>query len=132
VCRRVFKTRSFARWSRKAPVPDSLSCLAIEEMAHGLIDADLGGGVYKKRVQMPGGGKRGGARVIIGTNRGSRWFLIFGYLKSERPTVAPQELVALQRLTEVLLAMETTALERAIETGELQEICHHEEKPTTR
>jgi hypothetical protein len=40
---------------------------AVQEMVAGLIDADLGGHVYKKRVAMPGRGKSGGARVILGT-----------------------------------------------------------------
>ena len=38
---------------------------AVAEMAAGLIDADLGGSVYKKRVPMPDRGKRGGARIIL-------------------------------------------------------------------
>jgi hypothetical protein len=41
----VFKTRSFARWSRKAQVSDQALREAIAEMAAGLIDADLGGSV---------------------------------------------------------------------------------------
>ena len=48
-------------------------------MAAGLIDADLGGSVYKKRVPMPGRGKQGGARIILGSNRGDRWFFLFGF-----------------------------------------------------
>jgi hypothetical protein len=65
--RRVFKTKTFARWSRKAGVPDDALGTAVQEMVAGLIDADLGGHVYKKRVAMPGRGKSGGARVILGT-----------------------------------------------------------------
>jgi len=48
--RRVFKTRTFARWSRRAALPDRTLCAAIEEIAAGLVDADLGGNVLKKRV----------------------------------------------------------------------------------
>jgi hypothetical protein len=46
--------------------------VAVEETAAGLIDADLGGRVYKKRVPLPGRGKRGGARTLIGTDLGER------------------------------------------------------------
>ena len=35
-----------------------LLCVAVDEMIEGMIDADLGGGILKKRVQMPGCGKR--------------------------------------------------------------------------
>jgi hypothetical protein len=38
-------------------------------MAAGLIDADLGGGVLKKRVGLAGRGKRGGVRTLVATNR---------------------------------------------------------------
>jgi hypothetical protein len=57
-------------------------CAAVEEMASGLIDADLGGHVYKKRVPVPGRGKRGGARTILGSNLGDRWFFLYGFEKN--------------------------------------------------
>ena len=97
-------------------------------MAAGLIDADLGGKVYKKRVPMPGRGKRGGARTIPGSNLGHRWFFLFGFEKNERVTIDERELAALQKLA--LLALDTKLLERSLAEGELMEICH-EEKPLT-
>ena len=124
--RRVFKTRTFARWSRKVPVPDTAFCAAVTEMAAGLVDADLGGGVYKKRVRVPGRGKRGGGRVLIGTNLGDRWFFMFGFLKNERATIDDRELTALRKTAAVLLAMDWKLLGRALEAGELTEICHEE------
>ncbi|MBV9531004.1 MAG: type II toxin-antitoxin system RelE/ParE family toxin [Bradyrhizobium sp.] len=45
-------------------------------MALGLVDADVSGHVYKKRVPAAGRGKRGGARTIIGSNLGDRWFFV--------------------------------------------------------
>ena len=53
--------RSLARWMRKTELIDAALCGAAEEMARGLIDADLGGGVVKKRIGMAGRGKRGSA-----------------------------------------------------------------------
>lgn len=44
---RVFKTRHFQRWMRKTELTSAALCKAVEEMAAGLIDADLGGGVVK-------------------------------------------------------------------------------------
>lgn len=52
--RRVFKTRHFSRWMRKTELTDQALCEAIVAMEQGLIDADLGGGVIKKRVPLPG------------------------------------------------------------------------------
>ena len=69
---RVFKTRFFSRWMRKTELTDSALCRAVAEMAQGLIDADLGGGVVKKRIGLAGRGKRGGARTLVATNRGEQ------------------------------------------------------------
>jgi hypothetical protein len=52
--RRVFKTRHFSRWTRKCGLTQEVLCLAISEMEKGLIDAELGGCVVKKRVPLPG------------------------------------------------------------------------------
>lgn len=70
---RVFKIKTFARWSRTAGVPDAALCAAVSEMISGLIDADLGGQLYKKRLALPGRGKSGGARVTLGTRLEERW-----------------------------------------------------------
>lgn len=86
--RRVFKTRHFARWMRKTELTDSALCAAVSEMAAGLIDADLGGGVLKKRVALPGRGKSGSARTLVATNKGVRWFFVFGFEKNERASIS--------------------------------------------
>jgi len=52
--RRVFQTRSFSRWQRKTRLADGSLCAAVTEMIQGLIDADLGSGVVKKRAALPG------------------------------------------------------------------------------
>ncbi len=78
---RVFKTRHFCRWMRKTELTDKVLCRAIQEMVQGLIDADLGGGVVKKRVGLAGRGKSGGARTLLATNKGSRWFFVYGFEK---------------------------------------------------
>ena len=78
----MFKTRHFCRWMRKTELTDKELCTAVAEMVQGLIDADLGGGVVKKRVGLAGRGKRGGARTLVATNKGSRWFFVFGFEKS--------------------------------------------------
>jgi hypothetical protein len=79
--KRVFKTRNFARWMRKTELTEKVLRAAVVEMEQGLIDADLGGGVVKKRVALPGRGKSGGARTLVATNKGIRWFFLFGFEK---------------------------------------------------
>jgi len=122
--RRVFKTRYFKRWMYKTELTDITLCQAVNEMQSGLIDADLGGGVVKKRVGVAGRGKRGGLRTLLATNRGSRWFFIYGFAKNEMPNVSSIERKALQRLASDLLLFEPRQLHKAILIGDLQEICH--------
>jgi hypothetical protein len=124
----VFKTRTFARWSRKVQVSDKALLKAIAEMAAGLIDADLGGSVYKKRVPLPGRSKSGGARVLVATRHTNRWFLLYGFGKNEQANIDVRELAALQKLAGVLLALTPTQLEHAVAKKELVEIAD-EEKP---
>ena len=128
--RRVFKTRTFARWSRKAGLWDRALCAAVEEIADGLVDANLGGNVFKKRVPLPGRGKSGGARVLIATRMDERWFFLYGFAKNERDTIDDEDLVTLQRTAEVLLKMDAESLGRALQAGELTEICHEKEPNT--
>ena len=122
--RRVFKTRQFAKWMRKIDLTDDALCLAVSEMVSGLVDADLGGDVLKKRVALPGRGKRGGIRTLVATRRASCWFFVFGFEKNEKANVSRTELEALQWLAEQLLGLTGPQLEGALQDGSLQEICH--------
>lgn len=122
--KRVFKTRHFSRWMRKTELADAALCKAVAEMEQGLIDADLGGGVVKKRVPLPGRGKSGGARTLVATNRGDRWFFVFGFEKNERANISAGELEALQAIAVDLLKLTARDLDTQVETGALQEICH--------
>lgn len=108
---------------RKTELTNRILCDAVAEMAQGLIDADLGGGVVKKRIGLAGRGKRGGARILVATNKGDRWFFIFGFEKNERANIADDELDALQDIAAQLLAQKSRQLDEAVKDGSLQEIC---------
>ena len=122
--RRVFKTRHFSRWLRKTDLTDSALCQAVKEMVAGLVDADLGGDVLKKRVALPGRGKRGGARTLVATRKASRWFFVFGFEKNEKSNISSTELEALQTLAAELLTLDCLQLDSGVQDGTLQEICH--------
>jgi hypothetical protein len=46
----VYKTKWFDRWAQKEGLTDLSLCMAAREIGSGLVDADLGSGLYKKRV----------------------------------------------------------------------------------
>jgi hypothetical protein len=122
--RRVFKTRHFSRWMRKCPLTQEALCLAISEMENGLIDAELGGGVIKKRVPLPGRGKSGSTRTLLATNKGSLWFFVFGFEKSERANISPRELEALKAIAADLLKLSSAEIDSLVNSEALEEICH--------
>lgn len=128
--RRVFETGNFGRRSRKALIRDALLCTAVDEMTRGLIDAALGGHVFKKRVPIPGRDKSGGARTIVGSNLGDVWFFIYGFEKKDRDSIDARELAGFQEIARTLLSMDPKLLGKALGERELEEICH-EEKPNT-
>ncbi len=121
---RVFKTRHFQRWMRKTDLTDKALSVAVIEMSQGLVDADLGGGVVKKRVAVAGRGKSRGVRTLVATNKGDRWFFVFGFAKNARANITDTELEALQSLASDLLQLTQSQLKQAVEDGSLQEICH--------
>src|SRR5882724_8068083 len=109
---------------RKCGLTQEALCLAISEMEKGLIDAELGGRVVKKRVPLPGRGKSGGTRTLVATNKGSLWFFVFGFEKAERANVSLRELEALKALAADLLKLSSPELDRLVDNEVLEEICH--------
>jgi hypothetical protein len=120
--KRAFKTRPFTRWMHKTQLTDESLRDAVEEMSEGLIDAELGGGLVKKRIGLPGRGKRGGIRIIIATNKADRWFFLYGFEKTEKSNISPQDADDLKLIGEKLLRMNGDALSAAIAGEQLQEI----------
>jgi hypothetical protein len=125
---KVFRTRYFTRWMRKAGLTDRALREAVREMEQGLVDADLGGGVVKKRVAFPGRGKRGSARTLVATNRRDRWFFIFGYAKNRRDNVDEGELSALQEIAADLLALTPADLANRERSRALEEVDDDEQE----
>ena len=118
--KRVFKTRYFNRWMCKTELTDIALCAAEQ----GLIDADFGGGVVKKRVGLAGRGKRGGARTLVATNKATRWFFVFGFEKNDRANISDEELEGLKNIAEQLLARTEKQLNEAVHDETLTEICN--------
>lgn len=119
---RIFKTRLFNRWATGEGLMDHVLANAVQEMEQGLVDADLGGHVFKKRVALPGRGKRSGSRTILAYRHGNKAFFVVGFTKNERANIDPKELKALKLLATELLGYSDQKLDKAIQAGELLEI----------
>lgn len=122
---RVFKTRFFVRQMQKIGLSDELLLNAVAEMERGLIDADLGGGVVKKRIALPNRGKSGSTRTLIATNKNDRWFFMLGFEKNQRDNISPSELRKLKDVAFDLLQMSNAQLNDFLSHQQIEEI-HHE------
>lgn len=83
--------------------------------------------MVKKRVALPGRGKRGSTRTLVGTNFKDRWFFLYGFEKNERDNIDDKELSALQDIAKNLLALKDVQIKAAIADGVLPETRHGNE-----
>jgi len=118
----ILKNKEFARWAKEEEVSDEALIQAISEMKNGLYDANLGGGVYKKRIPLCGRGKRGGARTIVAFKLNNKAIFIYGYAKNERATISPKEQEALKFLSKLYFSYSDEQISKAIKTGELIQV----------
>lgn len=119
---RILKRKEFARWQAGEKLPDAALCKAVKEIEDGLIDADLGGHLYKKRVARPGSGKRGGYRTLLSARIGDRHVFLHGFPKSDKASITQDEKRALQFAGNVFLELSCEALSQALKSGVLVEV----------
>lgn len=119
---RVLKTRWFARWARREGLTDTALRFAVDEMRRGLVDAVLGGGLVKKRIARPGGGKSGGYRALLAADFRHRWVFLYGFAKSERENIDEKNLRDLRQLAQTYNLMSEAAARRLIDAGVLMEV----------
>jgi hypothetical protein len=124
----VYKTRWFERWARKQGLEDTSLCAAVREMLAGLYDADLGGGLVKKRIARPGEGKSGGFRTLLATNKGDLWIFLYGFPKSSRSNIGKDEEQQLKKSAQDLLSLAPEGIELLKNEDELIEVDCDDEK----
>lgn len=124
----VYLSKAFTRLARREELTDVHICQAVAEMNAGLIDANLGAGLFKKRIAMPGQGKRGSWRALLGFQAGKKAFLLYLFPKNSRGNIEDDEMKALKRLTRYYLALKPSEIKTALQCGELNEVnCNEKE-----
>jgi hypothetical protein len=118
----IYKTRVFQRWLSKTELSDTALLAAIDEVQSGLVEADLGQGLYKKRIALSGRGKSSGVRTLIASRHADRWFFLFGFEKNSRANITQAELQALQALAKEITQYSHEQLAVALSTGKLIEL----------
>jgi hypothetical protein len=114
---RAFKTAWFGKAAQKARIGDPALEAAMREVMRGQAD-DLGGGVFKKRLN------DNRHRSIILAKGGRLWVFAFLFAKQDRANIDPDELTAFRKLAQAYGRMTEAELASALSRGDLQELLH--------
>lgn len=125
---RVFKTKWFSRFARREGIADGRLLETIREIEKGLVDADYGGGLIKKRMARDGGGKSGGYRTIIAYRSETRSVFMYCFAKSDKDNLDKHEVVAYRDAAAFYLRFSEAEIAVAVEKRELEEIADNDEE----
>ena len=117
--KRAFKTAWFSKAARKARISDPALIAAIREVMQGQAD-DLGGGVFKKRLN------KNMHRSIVLAKGGRHWVFAYLFAKKDRANIDDDELADFKKLAQVYDRMTESELASALGQGDLLEL-HDEE-----
>jgi hypothetical protein len=123
---RVFKNAWFGRFARREKIKDAALKDAVARAEKGVIDADLGGGVIKQRLARPSQGKSGGYRSIIIFRKGERAFFVYGFAKSDRDNLEPDETVAFKKSAKAFFALSEKQLNALLKEAALTEVTYED------
>ena len=107
-------TKWFKKWARKTNLSDENLLEAIENLENGLSVADLGGNIYKVRVQRQGKGKSSGFRTIVVYRIEEKAIFLYGFGKNEKSNIDKQELSYFKKLGSDLLALNEEQINNSI------------------
>lgn len=114
---RVFKTAWFSKAARKARIADVELCATVHEAMQGQAD-DLGGGVFKKRLN------DNMHRSIILAKGGRHWIYQYLFAKKDRDNIDSDELIAFRALAKAYAGLTDRQIEHLLQNRDLMEICH--------
>ena len=114
---RVFKTAWFSKAAKKAGIGDFALCEAIRQVMAGQAD-DLGGGVFKKRLN------DNMHRSIVLARGGRYWVYEYLFAKKDRDNIDDDELVAFRALAKTYSTLTDNQVARLLSAKDVLEICH--------
>ena len=119
---RIFKYKTFEKWAKKQGVHNIDLIKAINEIQNGLIDAALGGNVYKKRIGLHGKGKRGSHRTIILMKIQHKAIFAHGFAKREKDNITKNELDGFKTMADAFLNLNNKQIKILIDKQKLIEV----------
>jgi hypothetical protein len=114
---RIFKTSWFAKSAKKANIREVELCAAIEQVLEGKAD-DLGGGVFKKRLN------DNMHRSIILAKGKHYWVFEYLFAKKDRDNIDNNELSAFRDLAKGYAGLTNEQIALLVKNRQLEEICN--------
>lgn len=121
---RAFKSAGFSKAARKAGITDEALCKAIAQVMAGQAD-DLGGGVFKKRLQ------DNDYRSIILAKGRDYWVYEYLFAKKDRANIDAAELKGFRRLAKVYVTLKADQIEALLKDKDWIEIYREMRKQET-
>lgn len=119
--KRMFKSAWFEKAARKAGIDDKELCAAIREVMKGQAD-DLGGGVYKKRLN------NNMHRSIVLAKGDQYWVYQYLFAKNDRENIDSVELESFRQLAKGYAGLKESQIADLLKDKSLVEICHEKDK----
>ena len=117
---RIFKTAWFDKAARKARIGDRALCEAARQVVAGQAD-DLGGGVFKKRLN------KNEHRAIVLARAGKLWIFEYLFAKKDRANITNDELVEFRKLAKAYGRLNEEQVSALVANGDMTEICNAKE-----
>jgi len=114
---RTFQTKFFAKQARKAKIGVGELRRILAEVAEGKA-VDLGGGVFKKRLQ------QNAYRSIIVAKSADYWVLECLFAKNDADSITPAALDGFRTLASAYANLKPSQLTQLLANGEWEEILH--------
>jgi len=117
VTQRIFKTSWFSKMARKVHISDSELCAAIGQVMQGKAD-DLGGGVFKKRLN------DNMHRSIILAKGKYYWVYEYLFAKKDRDNISDDELSTFRDLAKSYAGLTIEQIAKLVQNRQFEEICN--------
>ena len=119
---RIFKYKTFEKWAKKQGMSDTHLKKAIAEIKKGLVGANLGGDVYKKRIGLHGKGKRNSHRTIILMKIQDKAIFAHGFAKGEKSNISKNDLEGFKIMANAFLNLNEEQLNILIDKKNVIEV----------
>jgi hypothetical protein len=124
---RAFLLPQVVRLVRKERLPEAALCRTAREVVAGTLgagEADLGGGLFKKRVARPGRGKSAGYRMIVAYRQPGTERVLFTYAfaKNAASTLTTQGYEALAKVAKGFLAANDDQVAMLLASGDVTDV----------